>query len=154
MTPQFGSLLAHYRLFSIVARRMTRSTTCKKGFNNYSESVQHRPQSLFNIVPYSQLRSWTFVDVNQQRTGGGAAMHQWSAGAWGPADWPWPDLLWLIAFLLFWGGLLALLIWAVRLSAGSRRDDRETTDEILRRRLANGDISPEEYEHIRSILRD
>jgi uncharacterized membrane protein len=81
-------------------------------------------------------------------------MHQWSAGAWGTFGWPWPGIVWLIAFLLFWGGLLTLLIWAVRLSASSRRDNHESHDEILGRRLANGDISPEEYERIRSMLRD
>ena len=81
-------------------------------------------------------------------------MHQWSTGAWGTFGWPWPGIVWLIAFLLFWVGLLALLIWAVRLSAGSRRDNRESNEEILQHRLANGDISPEEYERIRSMLRD
>ena len=81
-------------------------------------------------------------------------MHQWSAGAWETFGWPWLGIVWLIAFLLFWGGLLTLLIWAVRLSASSRRDNHESHEEILRRRLANGDISPEEYEHIRSLLRD
>lgn len=90
-------------------------------------------------------------------------MHQWNAGwwgawgGWGTAGWPWPGLLWLLAFLLFWGGLLALLIWVVRLSASARhdsRDNRASSDEILRRRLANGEITPEEYDHIRSLLRD
>jgi len=81
-------------------------------------------------------------------------MHQWDTGAWGAFGWPWPGIVWLIAFLLFWGGLLALLIWAVRLSSSSRRDGRESSEEVLRRRLANGDISPEEYERIRSMLRD
>lgn len=81
-------------------------------------------------------------------------MHQWSAGAWETFGWPWLGIVWLIAFLLFWGGLLTLLIWAVRLSASSRRDNHASNEEILRRRLANGDISPDEYEHIHSMLRD
>lgn len=93
-------------------------------------------------------------------------MHPWNMGwwggwgpwaTWGAGGWPWPGLLWLIAFLLFWGGLLALLIWAVRLSATSRResdDTRESSDEILRRRLANSEITPEEYDHIRRILHE
>ena len=87
-------------------------------------------------------------------------MHQWSAGAWGTFGWPWPGILWLIAFLLFWGGLLALLIWAVRLSATARHENRdahgsrESTEEILRRRLANGEITPEEYDRIQSILHE
>lgn len=77
-------------------------------------------------------------------------MHQWSAGAWETFGWPWPGIVWLIAFLLFWGGLLALLIWAVRLSTSSAR--REDNDDILRRRLASGEISQEEYDHIWRIL--
>ena len=81
-------------------------------------------------------------------------MHQWSAGAWETFGWPWLGIVWLIAFLLFWGGLLTLLIWAVRLSASSRRDNHASNEEVLRRRLANGDISPDEYEHIHSMLRD
>jgi len=90
-------------------------------------------------------------------------MHQWVVGAWGAwggwsgYGWPWPGLLWFLAFLLFWGGLIALLVWAIRLSAASRRenrDHRESADEILRRRLASGEISEEEYERIRRILHD
>jgi len=42
----------------------------------------------------------------------------------------------------------------VRLSSSSRQDGRESTEEILRRRLASGEISPEEYERIRGMLRD
>ena len=76
----------------------------------------------------------------------------WIGGEWGSFGWPWPGLLWLVAFLLFWGGLLALLIWAVRLSTGSAR--RESSDDILRRRLANGEISQEEYDHIWRVLHD
>ena len=93
-------------------------------------------------------------------------MHRWAIGAigawwgWGGSGgygWPWPGLLWLIAFALFWGGLIALLVWAIRLSAASRRDNRDTrenSDEILKRRLASGEISEEEYERIRRILHD
>src|SRR5690348_17131064 len=91
---------------------------------------------------------------NRHATGEGVAMHQWDTGAWGSFGWPWPGIFWLIAFLLFWGGLLALLIWAVRLSSSSLRDGRESNEEILRRRLASGEISPEDYEHIRNILHD
>lgn len=96
-------------------------------------------------------------------------MHRWAIGAigawwgWGGSGgygWPWPGLIWLVAFLLFWGGLIALLVWAIRLSAASRRDardnrdTRENSDEILKRRLASGEISEEEYERIRRILHD
>jgi uncharacterized membrane protein len=130
---------------------MIRGMALKKRFNRCSESVQNRPPFLFKNTSYPQKRSRTRADTYQERE---RQMHQWSAGAWGTFGWPWPGIVWLIAFLLFWGGLLALLIWAVRLSAGSRRDNRESNEEILRRRLANGEISPEEYERILNMLHD
>jgi uncharacterized membrane protein len=149
--PQFAMLLTLYWHFPIVARRMARDMALKKRFNNYSKSVQNRLPFLFKNTSYPQKRSRTRADTYQERE---RQMHQWSAGAWGTFGWPWPGIVWLIAFLLFWGGLLALLIWAVRLSAGSRRDNRESNEEILRRRLANGEISPEEYERILNMLHD
>ncbi|MGZ6388048.1 MAG: SHOCT domain-containing protein [Ktedonobacterales bacterium] len=55
--------------------------------------------------------------------------------------------------MLFWGGLIALLIWAVRSSAESHRAP-DRAREILQRRLAAGEISEEEYERIQRILQD
>jgi hypothetical protein len=52
--PQFAMLLTLYWHVPIVARRMARDTALKKRFNNYSESVQNRPRSLFNNVPYAR----------------------------------------------------------------------------------------------------
>jgi putative membrane protein len=66
--------------------------------------------------------------------------------------WPWP-LLWFFLAVLFWGGLIALLVWAVRSSAAPRRRP-DTAMEVLRRRLAAGEISEDEYEHIRRLLAD
>lgn len=76
--------------------------------------------------------------------------HSWAG--YGGFGWPWA-LLWLIFAVLFWGGLIALLIWAVRSSAGwYRAPDRAR--EILKQRLAAGEISEDEYERIQRILRD
>jgi uncharacterized membrane protein len=69
-------------------------------------------------------------------------------GYWG---WPWPGLIWLVIALLFWAGLIALLVWAVSSSAGPRHSP-DTAAEALRRRLAAGEISQEEYERIRRLL--
>ena len=57
--------------------------------------------------------------------------------------------LWWIFWVLLIGVLLFYL-W-------SRRDDasrgpRETPDEVLRRRLASGEIAPEEYEKRKALL--
>jgi uncharacterized membrane protein len=69
---------------------------------------------------------------------------------WSGSVWPWP-LLWLLFVVLFWGGLITLLVWAVRSSAAPRHAP-DTAMEVLRRRLAAGEITPEEYEHIRHVL--
>ena len=63
--------------------------------------------------------------------------------------WNW---LWMGGMmLLFWGGLIALAVWAIRALSGPR----STTDqplEVLRRRLAAGQISPEDYEKTKQAL--
>jgi putative membrane protein len=82
----------------------------------------------------------------------------WSDGGWphngwyGGYGWPWPGLIWLVIAILFWAGLLALLVWAVRSSVGSRRQPPDTAREVLQRRLAAGEISEEEYERIKRLL--
>lgn len=83
-----------------------------------------------------------------------AAVHGWGGGAWwgyGSFGWPWPGLIWLALVVLFWAGLIALLVWAVRTSAGPRRPPDQAR-ETLRRRLAAGEISEEEYERIKRLL--
>jgi uncharacterized membrane protein len=62
--------------------------------------------------------------------------------------------------VLFWAGLIALVVWAVRAGAPSQRPInhgnmmQEPPIETLRRRLAAGQISVEEYERIRALLSD
>lgn len=78
----------------------------------------------------------------------------WWGGGYG---WPW-GLLWLGVAVLFWGGLIALLIWAIVAANGSRRRSNapppDTAMQVLKRRLASGEISQEEYERIRRLLVD
>lgn len=62
-----------------------------------------------------------------------------------------------IFMLVFWALLIAAVVWAVsRLAPRSDRDEgfgpRETPLEVLQRRLANGEVSPEEYLRIRDEL--
>jgi putative membrane protein len=54
---------------------------------------------------------------------------------------------------VFWiAVVIALVLWVGR-GAPARRDrPRETPHELLRHRLANGDISTEEYEKRKAIL--
>ncbi len=54
-----------------------------------------------------------------------------------------PGWMWIVdalITLLFWGGLAVLIVYALR-AFGSRRDGRESADEILKRRLAAGQIT-------------
>jgi uncharacterized membrane protein len=65
-----------------------------------------------------------------------------------------PAWMWIVnAFvtLLFWGGLATLIVYAVRAFARPR-DRGESPDEILKHRLAAGQISQEEYERARRAL--
>lgn len=65
----------------------------------------------------------------------------------------------MLMMLIFWGGLIAVVIFAVRGSLGSSRASpgaatRTTPDanEILSQRFARGEISEEEFEQRRLVL--
>lgn len=65
-------------------------------------------------------------------------------------------ILMALAMVLFWGALIAFVVWLVRGAAtgagwGSARP-AEDPKAILERRLASGDITPEDYEQRRRIL--
>ena len=47
---------------------------------------------------------------------------------------------------LFWAGLIVILIWSGWFRSGKPDAALESPQEILRRRLASGDITPAEYE--------
>ena len=55
-----------------------------------------------------------------------------------------------LMMLFFWGGLALLLVLVVRGFGGPRQVD--TASETLRRRLAAGEITAEEYERTRKTL--
>jgi putative membrane protein len=68
---------------------------------------------------------------------------------WGYYDgWSW---LWMAAMMiLIWGGVITLAIVVVRAITGPRGGDQAV--DVLRRRLAAGEISQEEFEKIRKTL--
>lgn len=68
----------------------------------------------------------------------------------GMAGWWW--VLNGLITLLFWGGLIALGVWVVRRFTGERVGG-DSAEEILRRRLAAGEITPEEFERLLTTLR-
>jgi putative membrane protein len=83
---------------------------------------------------------------------------------WGPGGmmgngWGLFGLLWTLVPLLFWGGLIALIAWAVVHLASTRHHDdagihRESAEETLRQRFARGEIDAEEYEERRRVLNE
>lgn len=71
-------------------------------------------------------------------------------GAYGAAGgWGW--LVDLAVMVLFWGGLIALVIWGLRSFTSARRAP-DSALEVLRRRFAAGEITHDEYEKTRSAL--
>lgn len=65
---------------------------------------------------------------------------------------------WVLVPILFWGGLLALVGWAVARmlpKSGSRNSepDRDNAEEVLRERFARGEVEAEEYERSLQVLR-
>ncbi len=67
---------------------------------------------------------------------------------YGGGGWSW--LLMTLIMLVFWGGVIAVAVWAIRSGLGYRRE----TDamDVLRRRLATGEISQEDFEKTKGIL--
>lgn len=72
-------------------------------------------------------------------------MGDWGAGWW---------ILMMVGIVLFWGLVVLGIVWVVRELSGRREDGPSNQNplDILERRLAGGEISPEEYEKRRRIL--
>jgi len=68
---------------------------------------------------------------------------------WGYADGG--SWLWMAAMMIvFWGGVIALAVVAIRAFTGPKGGDQAM--DLLRRRLAGGDITQEEFEKTRKAL--
>jgi len=69
---------------------------------------------------------------------------------WGYYDgWNW---FWMGGIVLMFGvGVIAVVIWAARTFSGPGRPG-DPAIETLRRRLASGEISPEDFDKTRRIL--
>jgi uncharacterized membrane protein len=68
---------------------------------------------------------------------------------WGYYDgWSW---VWMAAMMvLFWGGIFAIAVYAIRAFTGPRGTDQAM--DVLRRRFASGEITPDEFEKTRKAL--
>jgi uncharacterized membrane protein len=63
---------------------------------------------------------------------------------------PWTAVVGGLMMLLFWGGAIALIVWAVRQFSGRAAGDDPGA--ILRRRLSAGEITQEQFEQARRAL--
>lgn len=70
----------------------------------------------------------------------------WDYG-WGGWDWLWMGGM----MLLFWSSVIVLAIWAIRSFTGPRQAGDAALD-VLRRRLAAGEITPDEFEKTKKAL--
>lgn len=74
-------------------------------------------------------------------------MWYWGSGyGWGMT------VVGILMMLVFWGGILALIVLLVRGIAGPRIGPHDAALDTLRKRLAAGEISPEEYERVRELI--
>lgn len=59
--------------------------------------------------------------------------------------------LWMAAMMVvFWGGIIVLAVFAIRAFNGPKSNDPAM--DVLRRRLAGGEITQEEFEKTRKAL--
>ena len=65
-------------------------------------------------------------------------------GLWMLVGWLW--------FVLFWGGIIALIVWAVNRTGGRSEPAPQTALDIAKERYARGEINAEEFERIRRDL--
>ena len=71
----------------------------------------------------------------------------WGSGySWGMT------LVGIVMMLIFWGGALALVLLVVRGIAGPQTGQHDAALDMLRRRLAAGEITPEEFERVRQLV--
>ena len=73
-------------------------------------------------------------------------------GSWGAGQW----LVMSLTMLLFWGGLTALIVWAVRSSRGTSDQAsgalKPSPADVLADRFARGEIDADEYQRSRDLL--
>ncbi len=65
---------------------------------------------------------------------------------------PWMWGLGSLMMVLFWGGLILLVVWAIRARSGPSTNGSDNPRNILKRRLAAGEITQDEYERTHRVL--
>jgi putative membrane protein len=65
---------------------------------------------------------------------------------------PWMWILGSLMMVIVIGGLILVVVWAVRTVGEPRTTSSSSALEVLKRRLAAGEITQDEYEKTRRIL--
>jgi len=61
-------------------------------------------------------------------------------------------LLWPLMMLMFWGGIVLLVVWAIRSFTSRPSGGHDAPLEVLKRRLASGALTQAEYEQARKVI--
>ncbi len=75
-------------------------------------------------------------------------MMDWGNGGWGAGDWVAMSAM----MILFWGALVALVVWVVRSNRSQEHDPGGRADALLAERFARGEIDGEEFTRSRELL--
>ena len=80
-------------------------------------------------------------------------MMYWDHGGWGAGDW----LAMSLMMVVFWGAVIALILWLVRSARADRHADTRTppsagADNVLAERYARGEIDDDEFTRRRNLL--
>lgn len=77
-------------------------------------------------------------------------MMDWGNGGWSAGDWVAMSTM----MLLFWGVLVAVVVWVVRTVRGDRDStgSADRADVLLAERFARGEIDGEEFTRSRELL--
>ncbi len=70
-------------------------------------------------------------------------------GGWDMGNGWW--IVMVVMMVLFWGAIIAVVVWGIRQFTADRKRDRSALD-IAKERLAGGEITKEEFDRIRSDL--
>jgi len=65
---------------------------------------------------------------------------------------PWMWILGSLMMVIVIGGIILLVVWGVRATGEPRSGTSSSALEVLKRRLAAGEITPDEYEKTRRLL--
>jgi putative membrane protein len=71
--------------------------------------------------------------------------------------WDWWNFGWwsifgMLMMVAFWGGIIWLIVWAVRRSTGSSQVEGRNALDIAKERYARGEITREQFEEIKKNL--